>query len=73
MSENVGMSACCLSGAVHEGKPSGRVDTIAGLKTYIAEPKNGKTTKSLIFICDSTPNFPTLSLPQHGLAKVYFR
>ena len=55
MSQNVGMSSCCLSGTLHEGSPTGRIDTIGGLKTYIAEPKDGQKTKSLIFISDSTP------------------
>lgn len=53
MSENVGMSSCCLSGAVHEGTPTGRVDTIGGLQTYISEPKTRSKEKSIIFISDS--------------------
>ena len=61
MSENVGMSSCCLSGALHEGKPSGRVDTIGGLQTYISEPKGSQKTKSLILICDGLQEFPNLT------------
>ena len=53
MSDNVGMSSCCLSGAIHEGSPTGRVDTIGGLQTYIAEPKTGSKEKSIVFISDS--------------------
>lgn len=52
MSENVGMSTCCLSGAIHHGTPAGRVDTIGGLQTYISEPAGGQKAKSVIFICD---------------------
>lgn len=52
MPENIGMSACCLSGAVHDGTPSGRVDTIGGLQTYVSEPEGGQRSKSIIFICD---------------------
>ncbi|KAL8687171.1 MAG: hypothetical protein Q9218_006582 [Villophora microphyllina] len=52
MSENIGMSSCCLSGAVHEGKPSGRTDTIGGLDTYISEPEGGAKTKSVVVISD---------------------
>ena len=50
---NTGMSSCCLSGSVHEGTPKGRVDTIGGLQTYIAEPEGGSTAKSIVFIVDS--------------------
>ena len=69
MAENVGMSSCCLSGALHEGKPTGRVDTIGGLPTYIAEPKDGQKTKSIIFISDSTSHPPTTAgpLPRYPL------
>ncbi|KAL8709717.1 MAG: hypothetical protein Q9225_007407 [Loekoesia sp. 1 TL-2023] len=53
MSENTGMSSCCLSGALHEGKPAGRVDTIGGLQTYVAEPKDGSKTKTVVIISDA--------------------
>ncbi|KAL8695892.1 MAG: hypothetical protein Q9201_007912 [Fulgogasparrea decipioides] len=46
------MSSCCLSGALHEGKPTGRVDTIGGLQTYISEPRGGAKTKTVVFISD---------------------
>jgi len=52
MSNNVGMSSCCLSGHLHSGTPKGREDTIGGLDTYISEPEGGSTSKSLIFIVD---------------------
>lgn len=55
------MSACCLSGKVHEGTPTGRVDTIGGLQTYIAEPEGGSTAKTIVFLVDSmTFAFPML-------------
>lgn len=53
MTDGVGMSSCCLSGAVHEGKPTGRVDQIGGLQTYIAEPKTGSKEKTVVIISDS--------------------
>jgi hypothetical protein len=37
ISTGVGMSSCCISGAAHEGTPTGRVDIISGLSCYIAE------------------------------------
>lgn len=53
MSTGVGVSACCLSGKVHDGKPAGRQDEIGGLQTYIAEPSGGSKAKSVILITDS--------------------
>lgn len=53
MSTGVGMSDCCLSGTVHQGTPTGRVETIGGLNTYVAEPKDGSKAKTVIFISDS--------------------
>ncbi|KAL9594339.1 MAG: hypothetical protein Q9219_007089 [cf. Caloplaca sp. 3 TL-2023] len=71
---NIGLSPCCLSGAVHEGKPAGRIDTIGGLQTYIAEPKGGDRRKSVIFISDifgwEFPNTRLLA-DQYALAGFY--
>lgn len=53
MSTGVGVSSCCLSGKVQEGKPTGRVEEIAGLQTYVAEPENGSKAKTVIFLVDS--------------------
>ncbi|KAL8918620.1 MAG: hypothetical protein Q9172_005336 [Xanthocarpia lactea] len=72
--ENIGMSSCCLSGALHEGKPTGRVDKIGGLDTYIAEPKGGSKTKSIVFISDifgwEFPNTRLLA-DEYALAGFY--
>lgn len=54
MSTGVGVSSCCLSGKIAEGKPKGRVEEIAGLQTYVAEPEDGSKTKTIVFIVDST-------------------
>ena len=62
MSQNIGMSSCCLSGKVHEGKQAGREDQIGGLETYISEPQNGSKEKSIIFIVDSTL-IPSIAFP----------
>ncbi len=56
MSEGVGMSSCCLSGKVKSGRPQGTETDIAGLNTYIAEPKDGSKAKTVIFIVDSMPS-----------------
>ena len=71
MSENVGMSSCCLSGAIHDGTPAGRVDTLGGLQTYIAEPKTGSKEKSIIFISDSAQT-PVPSLKNLLIGSVVF-
>jgi len=52
MSTHTGMGACCLSGSVHSGTPAGREDTIGGLPTYIAEPSDHSTAKSVFFVVD---------------------
>ena len=52
MSTNTGMSACCLSGSVHEGTPVGREDNIGGLDVYVSEPSSKSTSKSIVFITD---------------------
>lgn len=54
MSTGVGMNSCCLSGKVQNGTPKGRVEEIAGLQTYVAEPENGDKTKTVVFLVDST-------------------
>ena len=55
MSTGVGMGECCLSGklASSDRKPTGHVEEIAGLQTYIAEPEGGSKEKTVIFLVDS--------------------
>jgi len=52
MSTGVGMSSCCLSGSVHEGTPTGKIETIDNLQTYVAAPKDGSKAKSIVFLVD---------------------
>lgn len=47
------MGACCLSGKVHEGTPTGKIETIDNLQTYVATPKDGSKAKSIVFLVDS--------------------
>ena len=54
MATDIGMSSCCLSGKVHEGKPVGQVETIGGIQTYVSEPENKSKAKTIIFLADST-------------------
>ncbi|KAF5584633.1 dienelactone hydrolase family [Fusarium subglutinans] len=40
----------CFSGHVNPGAPTGRWNTVHGLRTYIAEPPAGKSAKAIIVI-----------------------
>jgi hypothetical protein len=46
-------SECCLSGKVHEGTPTGKIETIDNLPTYVAAPNDGSKAKSVVFLVDS--------------------
>lgn len=37
---------CCITGFKHEGEAVGRVETIAGIKTYVSDPPNKDATGS---------------------------
>jgi len=52
MSTGVGVSSCCLSGSVHEGTPTGKIETIDNLQTYVAAPKDGSKAKTIVFLVD---------------------
>jgi len=73
-SGNVGMSSCCLSGKVKEGKPTGRVEEIGGLRTYVSAPENDSKEKSIIFLVDIFGwGFPNVRLLADNYAKAgYF-
>ncbi|KAH8602851.1 dienelactone hydrolase family protein-like protein [Bisporella sp. PMI_857] len=45
-------SSCCLSGMVHEGTPTGTIEAINDLQTYVAVPKDGSKAKSIVFLVD---------------------
>lgn len=63
------MSSCCLTGKVQEGTPKGHVETIAGLQTYVAEPKDGSKSKTVIFLVDSKSSVPSELLSQILMQK----
>merc|ERR1712087_378530 len=52
MAQQGQLSACCVSGHVHEGTPKGKVETIAGLNTYVSPSSDGSKAKTVIFITD---------------------
>ncbi|KAI1610462.1 esterase/lipase [Exophiala viscosa] len=52
MSAQKSLGKCCISGSVHDGTPTGREDTIGGLSTYIAEPSDKSTSKTVVFLVD---------------------
>ena len=47
------MASCsdCLAGGKLVGEPRGRIETLAGLETYIAEPKGDKPSSKAIILC----------------------
>jgi hypothetical protein len=49
---STGISECCVTGHLHDGKPTGAVSEIVGLKTYIAPSENGSKDKTILFITD---------------------
>ena len=51
MTQNV-LSACCISGHLHEGTAEGTEMEISGLKTYIASPPDGSKAKCIVLIHD---------------------
>ncbi|KAF2842708.1 alpha/beta-hydrolase [Patellaria atrata CBS 101060] len=73
MSTGVGVSSCCLSGKIQEGKPSGREITVGGLNTYVSEPESDSTEKTIIFITDIFGwRLPNIRLLADGYAKAGF-
>ena len=36
-----GIRPCCATGSLHTGSPKGKISTLHGLDTYVAEPKGG--------------------------------
>ena len=44
--------ACCISGHLHEGTPEGTESGMAGFKTYITTPADGRKDKALLYISD---------------------
>ncbi|KAF9481285.1 alpha/beta-hydrolase [Pholiota conissans] len=49
------ISNCCITGFKHEGEPVGRVETIAGIETYVSDPpSNGAAgpKKVIMFFSD---------------------
>ena len=45
--------ADCFKGSLHEGTPTGRVETLHGLPTYVAEPPSGTPTGIIVIIPDA--------------------
>ncbi len=42
--------ACCATGSLHTGQPTGRIDKLHGLDCYITEAPNPSTSKGIIVI-----------------------
>lgn len=53
MSTQVGMSSCCLSGALHNhATPKGHEIKLGDLPCYVAEPEGKSKSQTLIFLTD---------------------
>lgn len=67
----------CATGTLHEGTPKGRVETVHGLPTYIAEPPSGTPKAIIVIIPDAfgweLPNSRVLadSYAEKGNFRVY--
>ncbi|KWU42466.1 alpha/beta-hydrolase [Rhodotorula sp. JG-1b] len=47
------LGQCCITGFKHDGTPSGKFETLNGVKTYIALPRGDyDNTKALLFLTD---------------------
>lgn len=47
------MSSCCMSGALHNhATPTGRVEQVGGLNTYVSEPESKSKEQTVIFLSD---------------------
>jgi len=60
MTTAAGLSACCVTGHLHEGTPTGTVEKIVDLDVYVTKPEGGSKAKTILFISDifgwDTPN-----------------
>lgn len=43
---------CCRKTIQHEGQPRGKVETIAGVESYVARPADGSRKKIILFFAD---------------------
>lgn len=43
---------CCLKGSLHEGEPKGRVETVAGIETYISTPTGPRNGNVVLYFPD---------------------
>ncbi|CAK4014551.1 hypothetical protein DOTSEDRAFT_47898 [Lecanosticta acicola] len=69
----VGMSACCLSGKLAQGTPTGREEKVGGVDTYIAEPQGGSKSKTVVFLVDIFGwKLPNVRLLADNYAKAGF-
>ncbi|GAA5919526.1 hypothetical protein JCM5296_004203 [Sporobolomyces johnsonii] len=47
------LGKCCISGFIHDGTPSGSIQEVGGVRTYVTLPKGDyDKTKALLFLTD---------------------
>lgn len=70
-------STCCFTGSVkHDEKPRGRISTIHGRQTYVAEPTNGQKPLGLVVIVPDAFGLPFINnkvLADHYAEKGQFK
>lgn len=47
------LKQCCATGSLHTGTPTGRFETIHGLKTYVADAPSGSPKGIVVIIPDA--------------------
>ncbi len=52
------MGDCCVKGMKHEGEPVGRIESIAGIETYISDPPVGTTGRRRLSSTSQTCTAP---------------
>lgn len=68
------LSDCCVSGSLLPGKPTGKVQNIGGLQTYVAAPPNGSKAKTVVLLTDVfgwTLNNARLLADEYAQAGLY--
>jgi len=47
------LKQCCATGSLHTGTPTGRIEQVHGLKTYVADAPSGSPKGIVVIIPDA--------------------
>ncbi len=59
---------CCLKGTLHEGEPRGKIETVAGIETYVSQPQGKSNGNILLYFPDVWGFFNNGFLVMDGFA-----